>query len=111
MRTADVGANEPRAVPISMVLATIGRELERLGGDVDRLQDALSPALTSALMAHPEIMIGLQELDRLAQTLRALSGLAQQIGIQEAEIPFSHISCLIAALPLGDLASRLMQPK
>lgn len=94
---------------MGLVLAAIGRELDRLGGDVDRLQDELSPAFTSALMARPEIMIGLQNLDRLAQMLRALSSLVQQIDTQNAEIPFSHISCLIADLPLGDLASRLMR--
>lgn len=108
MPTAVTRDDELPAVPIGMVLAAIGRELERLSSDVDRLQDDLSPALTSALIAHPKIMIGLQELDRLAQTLRALSSLAQQIDTQQAEVP-SHVSGLIAALPLGDLASRLMQ--
>lgn len=111
MRTLNPRDGEPRAVPIGLVLASIGRELDRLGDDVERLQDNLSPALTTVLMEHPEIMVGLQELDRLAQTLRALSSLIQQIDAQQTELLFSHISDLVADLPLGDLASRLMQPK
>lgn len=74
---------------------------------MDRLQEEMSPALGTVLVDHPEVMIGLQELDRLAQTLRALSRLVQQIGATQADVPSPDLSGLIAAIPLGDLASRL----
>ena len=97
------------AVPAGVMLDAIGRELDRLGCDVDRLQDMLSPALTPVLVAHPEAMIGLQDLDRLAQTLRALSGLVRQLGIRAAEGPVPDLPSLMAAIPLADLAFRLGQ--
>lgn len=112
MRTEDIPDAGPRAASGGAVLAAIGRELDGLGDDIDRLQENLSPALVlaPALVAHPEIMIGLQDLDRLAQTLRALSNLVRQIGSKQAEVPLSDLSDLVAAIPLGDLAGRLMRP-
>ena len=110
MRTGDTLDEGPRAVSINVVLGAIGRELDGLGDDMDRLQEELSPALMPVLLAHPEIITGLQELDRLSQTLRALSSLVQQIGTKQPEAPLPDLSGLIAAVPLGDLASRLMRP-
>lgn len=100
----------PGGVPAGMMLDAIGCELDRLGCDVDRLQDMLSPAFTPALAAHPEAMMGLQDLDRLAQTLRALSGLVRGLGLRAPEGPVPGLPSLMAAIPLADLAFRLGQP-
>ncbi len=94
-------------VPITEVLGAVGRELDTLGTLVEHIQEALSPVLSPALLADPGALAGLQELDRLIQTLRALSGVA--VGLSGAADRTWTVGSRVlwATVPLADLATRL----
>lgn len=97
--------------PLAALLDAMGRELSSLGAMADRVQAALSPALSSQLLSHPGVLVGLQDLDRLAQSARALGAVADRLSASVTIEGPLDTDGVLAALPLADLAARLGRPQ
>lgn len=104
------GTAPANRVPIASVLTAMGAELGALGSLIDRVQDALSPALSPAVLADPGVLASLQQLDRLAQTVRALAGVAARLSDAAGPSATADPAALLGAIPLADLARRLGAP-
>ncbi len=89
------------------LLEAMAAELRSLGAMTDRVQDALSPALTPAVLSHPEVLASIQDLDRLAQTVRALAAIAERLSDCTVAGEVIDPEAMLRSVPLGDLAARL----
>jgi hypothetical protein len=107
MDNGSILEGKPQEVSVAAMLEAISCELGTLGAGVEHIQEVLSPALTQALLTNPGAMIGLQELDRVAQTLQALSGIvSRMVGVPGLDQALD-IQSTLAAVPLAELAARL----
>lgn len=92
---------------IGPILASIGHELTGLSATAEHMQDILSPLLLPGLLSNPDTIMGLQELDRLTQTLRALSSVALQLS-RAADAGWKiDLEPVLAAVPLAGLVKNL----
>ncbi|MBP1807582.1 hypothetical protein [Rubellimicrobium aerolatum] len=103
---ADGNLPEDGLLRVRKLLTAIDHELRAAGANVEGIQDALSPALSLAVLDHPEAVAGLQELDHLAQTLHALADVVLSLSdvVDPAHAVAPHV---LDAVRLGKLASRL----
>ncbi len=89
-----------------VLLQRIGAELGSLASQVERLQNGLGPLLLQAARHRPDVVVDLQGIDAINQTLAGLSDFVSALG----RCGTGHLvalSSLVAEMPLGDLADRL----
>ena len=93
--------------PLPVLLDRVGAELGSLSASVDDLQDHLGALLMRAAEDKPHVMVHIQKLDALSQTLASLSGFVQALGPKTLGNRPVDIEPLVDTLTLADLADRL----
>ena len=94
-------------VPMPELLSRIQRELRQLASATDRLQAAISPAISVADLNSSGLLPAMQSLDRMSQTL---CGIADFVAVIASSVPESwgvDSRAASLALSLTDLSTRL----
>ncbi len=89
------------------VLGRVGAELAGAAAALKSLQDDLAPVLTEARAVGPALVVRLQSLDAVEQTLRDLSRFVGDLAAGAPPIDRDRIDRLLDGLTLGGLADRL----
>lgn len=89
------------------VLSRVGAELAGAAAALKTLQDDLGPVLTEVRAIGPALVVKLQDLDAVEQTLRDLSRFVHRLGSATPPVDQDRVDALLDDLTLGALARRL----
>mgnify|MGYP007011824693 CR=1 FL=1 len=94
-------------MPMKRALFNAAREIERLSGLAQEIDDALGTALRSGAGVPPAQMQTLQQVDLLRQSLECITDFLGQVARQSQEGEQICLDTAVKNIPLRDLAQKL----
>jgi hypothetical protein len=92
---------------LSKVLHQLGLELNTTFLDVNEIEHAVAKAYSTDVALKGHSIKGLQRIDSVAQTLRALSHFTQELSKALPSDPKIDVGSTTSSITLSDLAKRL----